>query len=85
MSIGVHRIYIPMSYARIDFSTLQFSLVRQTPFFCWITFVVVANMNENLVFECRNNDEYIAIDLEVVFPVSQFHSNLVAGHWECLR
>ena len=59
MSIGVHRIYIPMSYARIDFSTLQFSLVRQTPFFCWITFVVVANMNENLVFECRNNDEYI--------------------------
>ena len=80
MSIGVHRIYIPMSYARIDFSTLQFSLVRQTPFFCWITFVVGANMNENLVFECRNNDEYIAIDLEVVFPVSQFHTNLVAGH-----
>ena len=49
-------------------------------FFCWITSVVVANMNENLVFESRNKDEYIAIDLEMVFPISQINFNLVAGH-----
>ena len=52
----------------LAFSRLQSSLVRQSLFFSWIASVSVEDMEKKIVFESRNINEYVMVDLKSALP-----------------